>query len=104
MVLDFLAALDVGRLVPAVEGGNAGSDVSEWELQSPEAPGTGRGEGGIGEGAVCRGEIGWRGGATIELTHALFHGIRRRGLGGGSRSLLLLSFVSHSRSVFSSPL
>jgi len=32
-VTDILAATDVGRLVPAVEGGAAGSGVLEWELQ-----------------------------------------------------------------------
>jgi hypothetical protein len=32
-VLDFLTSTDVGRLVPAVEAGDAGSDVSEWELR-----------------------------------------------------------------------
>ena len=32
-MLDFLSSTDVGRLVPAVEEGDAGSDVSEWELR-----------------------------------------------------------------------
>ena len=33
-VMDFLSFTDVGGLVPAVEeGGDAGSDVSEWELR-----------------------------------------------------------------------
>ena len=31
--LDLLATTDVGRLEPAVEEGDAGSDVSEWELR-----------------------------------------------------------------------
>ena len=30
-VLDFLSSTDVGRLVPALEGGDARSEVSEWE-------------------------------------------------------------------------
>ena len=33
-VLDFLSSMDVGRLVPPLEEeGNAGSEVSEWELR-----------------------------------------------------------------------
>jgi len=33
VVPDFLAATDVGRPVQAVGEGDAGSDVSEWELR-----------------------------------------------------------------------
>jgi len=32
-VLDFLSSTDVGRLVPPLEEGGAGSEVSEWELR-----------------------------------------------------------------------
>jgi len=32
-VLDFLSSTDVGRLVPPLEEGDAGSEVSEWELR-----------------------------------------------------------------------
>ena len=33
-MLDFLFSTDVGRLVPPLEeGGDAGSEVSEWELR-----------------------------------------------------------------------
>jgi len=32
-VLDFLSTTDVGRLVPPEEEGDAGSEVSEWELR-----------------------------------------------------------------------
>jgi len=32
-VMDFLSFTDVGRLVPAAEEDDAGSDVSEWELR-----------------------------------------------------------------------
>ena len=32
-VLDFLTTTDVGRLVPPKDEGNAGSEVSEWELR-----------------------------------------------------------------------
>jgi len=32
-VLDFLSSTDVGRLVPAVEEDDVGSDVSEWNLR-----------------------------------------------------------------------
>ena len=32
-MLDFLSSTDVGRLVPLLEEGDAGSEVSEWELR-----------------------------------------------------------------------
>ena len=32
-VLDFLCSTDVGRLVPPLDEGDAGSEVSEWELR-----------------------------------------------------------------------
>jgi len=32
-VLDFLSSTDVGRLVPPLEERDAGSEVSEWEIQ-----------------------------------------------------------------------
>jgi len=32
-VLDFLTSTDVGRLAPPLEAGDAGSEMSEWELR-----------------------------------------------------------------------
>jgi len=70
-VLDFLSTRDVGRLVPA-EG-----DVERGVGMGAEgAEGTGRREKGRGGGA------GRRRGTTAVPTHALLHGICRRGLGG----------------------
>ena len=37
-VLDFLTAMDVGRLVPPVEEDGAGSKTSEWELRERREP------------------------------------------------------------------
>jgi len=78
--LDFLSATDVGKLVPAE--GDAGSEVSEWELRECRERAGGREEGG-GEGAGCRG------GTIAVPTHAFFHGICRWRVGGGTRFPLL---------------
>jgi len=86
-VLDFLSSTDVGRLVPPLEEGDAGSEA----LGAPEASGAGRGAGGGGGGggAGCRGGIGCRGVAAAVPAHALLRGIDGRGVGDVSRFLLL---------------
>jgi len=71
-VLDFLSSTDVGRLVPAEE--DTGSGVSERERRERRE----RGE----ERRAGAAELGARGGGGLPLSsHALFHGIRRRGVG-----------------------
>jgi len=72
-VLDFLSATDVGRRVPAEEDAGMGG---------AGAPGAGRREKGGG------------GGATGIPTHAPFHNIPRRGLGGGGGAALSFCFRS----------
>jgi len=74
-VLDFLSSTDVGRLVPPLEETDA---ESRHPNRSSGSAGSGK-EGGGGEGTGCRG------GTTAVPTHALVHGICRRGLGGGVR-------------------
>jgi len=88
-VLDILSTTDVGSLVPTEE--DAESERSEWELQERR----GRGE----ERREEAEELGAAGnpGAGEELvtavpTHALFHGIHRRGLGLGVGCTFFCSF------------
>jgi len=89
VVLDFLAATDVGREVPDVEEGDLVSDASEWSsgsVKSGKRRGSrSRSRGGAGR----RGGIACSGGAIIVLTHALLHGIGGRGVGDGPHLPLL---------------
>jgi len=76
-VLDFLSFMDVGRLAPPLEEGDARSEVSERELWERE-----------GEQKAEVEELGAAGelGAGEELPlFLLFHGISRRGVGDGPR-------------------
>jgi len=83
-VLDFLSSTDVGRLVPPLEKSDTGSQVSEWELRDRRER---------EEEREAEGGIGCRGGTAAVPTHAPPHGIGRGGVGDGSRSPFILSFV-----------
>jgi len=80
--------MDVGRRVPPLEEGDAGSQASERELRKRRE----REEEQEVEELGCCGTIGCRGGTDAVPAHALLHGIGRRGVGDG-RFSLLLSFV-----------
>jgi len=56
------------------------------------AQGAGKGEEGRGGGVGCCGGAGQRGGTTTGPTDAVFHGVRRRGLGVGLDSLVFSFF------------
>jgi len=93
----------MGRRVPVED--DAGSECSEWELRERQEREEER------EAETETEELGAAGGlgageelTTAFPTHALLHGIRRRGLGDGPRFPLFLSFVTDFRSVFSFPL
>jgi len=94
VVLDFLSATNVGRLVLAEE--DAGSEVSEWELS-----------GSAGDG---KSSIGWRPRSWVSgrdyhcfRPRTLLHGARGRGVGDGHAFLcsFLCSFLSLVRILFS---
>jgi len=80
-VLDFLSSTDVGRLVPPLEEkGDAGSEVSEWELREHQERQEEREE--KAEALGAEDEMGAGEGTPTVPPHTLFHGIGRRGLGG----------------------
>jgi len=71
-VLEFLASTDVGRLVPPLEEeGDAGSEVSEWELRERRERLEARG----GRGGDAGGCGGGGGGTPAVPSHPLIHGI-----------------------------
>jgi len=70
-VLDFLSSTDVGRLVPPLGEGDAGSEAPEWERREQEEEREAE-----AEELGAAGELGV-GGATAVPTHAPLHGIRR---------------------------
>ena len=88
-VLDFLTSTDVGRLVPPLEEGDAGREVSEWELRERQEREEEREAEAEELGAT--GELG-DGRATAVPSHPIVHGVVRRGVGGGGDRCAFLVF------------
>jgi len=75
-ILDFLSATDVGKLAPVPVEEDAQSEASEWELRERREREEERRAGAEGPGTGGEEE-------TLFSTHALFLGVRGRGVGHG---------------------